>query len=143
MTIRSDWGECLIYSGTNDIKISIGREIKEHYWLGKMNAKCSNAATAGTEVAGLEGIENDFFKSNFFENHYFRVNVESITHSLSERSAESDVLNGLEFGLTEFDVIRRQVLFHMVRARCSRQWNHSGPQGESKHDLSRRTSPSL
>jgi len=117
--------------------------MEEHYWLGKMNAKCSNAATAGTEVAGLEGIENDFFKSNFFENHYFRVNVESINHSLSERSAESDVLNGLEFGLTEFDVIRRQVLFHMVRARCSRQWNHSGPQGESKHDLSRRTSPSL
>jgi hypothetical protein len=66
VTFRSDWGECLIYSGTSNIKDSIGGETEEHYWLGTMNAKCPNSATAGTEVAGLEGIENDFFKSNFF-----------------------------------------------------------------------------
>jgi hypothetical protein len=66
VTFRSDWGECLIYSGTSNIKDSIGGETEEYYWLGTMNAKCPNLATAGTEVAGLEGIENDFFKSNFF-----------------------------------------------------------------------------
>jgi hypothetical protein len=48
------------------MKDFIGRERGAHHWLGKMNATSSHAAAAGTEVAGLEGIENYFLKSNFF-----------------------------------------------------------------------------
>jgi hypothetical protein len=47
-------------SGTNIMQDFIGRERGEHHWLGKMNAPSSNASTAGTEVAGLEGYRKLF-----------------------------------------------------------------------------------
>lgn len=93
---------------------------------------------------GLIGLvkANLHYFHNVFDFHV-ALPVEVMHESLIKRSIERNVFDCIEFCLTEFDIIRCQVLFHMAHVRCSRQWNHTGLQGESKHDLRRRTSPSF
>jgi hypothetical protein len=93
---------------------------------------------------GLIGLSkaNLHYFHNVFDFHV-ALPVEVMHNSLVERSIERNVFDCIDFSLTEVNVIRCQILFHMVLVRCSRQWNHADLQGEAKHDLRRRAFSSL